>query len=182
MKNSEITIRDFTENDVIAQDEYFKNASDEFLYNMGVEVSVARNLPPSSRAKQILSLPVKERSLHTYAVDLNNNLVGVCVVKKIQLGKSADMHAHIFNLEHRHRGYATRIFLQILENIFQTFEVKVLICEPCVTNLAPNAFLEKMGFRPVAQVLTPAGGVLREHLANRYEIKKEFFDELKSRS
>lgn len=64
----------------------------------------------------------------------------------------------------------------MLKKIFVTFEFKILICEPSVANLAPNALLQKIGLKIVTKVITPAGGILREHEANRYEITKEFYE------
>lgn len=170
-----ITIRDFTEEDIVAQDLYFKNASDEFLFNMGVEVSLARNFPSSSRVRPLLAIPIKERSVHNFAFDVDGQLVGMCVVKKIQVGEKAEVHGHIFNLENRHQGYGQRIFWQMMKKIFETYEVKILICEPCVTNLAPNGLLQKMGLKVTAQLNKPAEGILRQYTANHYQITKEFF-------
>jgi RimJ/RimL family protein N-acetyltransferase len=181
MDNPKITIRDFTEDDIVAEDEYFRKASDEFIYNMGVDVSAARNFPPSSRVQPLLAMPVKERPLHCFAVQVEYKFIGLCIIKKIKIGIQAEIHAHIFNLEDRHKGYAQKIFWQMIEKVFETFDAKVLICEPSATNLAPNAFLQKMGLKVIAQVTNPAEGILREHLANRYEITNDIFQAAKAK-
>lgn len=49
LKDAKITIRDFTEADIIDQDKYLGQAGDEYLINMGVEPSAARNM--SSRLR-----------------------------------------------------------------------------------------------------------------------------------
>ncbi len=176
LKDAKITIRDFTEADIIAQDKYLGQASDEYLINMGVEPSAVRNMSSSSRVHPLLATPVKDRQIHIFSVDVDDRLVGISVLKKIQFGESAEVHVHIFNLENRHQGYATQIFWKMLKKMFVTFDFKILICEPCVSNLAPNAFLQKMGLKIISKVITPAGGILREHEANRYEITKEFYE------
>lgn len=171
-----ITIRDFIEEDMIAQDEYFKKASDEFLFKMGVNAAAIRNVAPPSRVRPILATPVKERSIHVFTIEINGICSGVFVIKKIQFGKQADLHMHIFNIDNRRKGYGSKIFWTVVAKVFDVFDVKIIICEPSATNPAPNALLQKLGLKVVAQVVTPADGILIEHLANRYEITRDFFE------
>ena len=176
MTRPKIEIRDFSLEDIIAQDAYMTQASDEYLYNLGVDPSIIRNgrLVPE-RVASLLAIPVKDRLVHTYAVDLNQELVGVAVLKKIKFGESADLHAHIFKISDRHKGIATEAFKEILKKAFETYELKILICEPTSTNAPPNQFLQKMGLKVVNTFEQKAEGILRDRISNRYEIKKEFY-------
>lgn len=176
MENKILEIRDFTQNDIVAQDRYLSESSDEYLYNMGVDPSTVWALPSSDRVQSILATPVQDRSAHTYSIVLNDETIGVFVVKKIQFGKIAELHLHIFEARNRQRGFTSLAFWKMLPKVFETFKIEVLLCQPCETNLGPNAFLQKLGLKVLATFTVPAEGILREHQANRYEITRAFYE------
>ena len=51
-----------------------------------------------------------ERLSHIYAIDLNQELIGLSILKQIKLGDSAEMHGHIFDKPNRHKGIAAQVF------------------------------------------------------------------------
>jgi RimJ/RimL family protein N-acetyltransferase len=179
----DILLREYTEQDIIIQDRYFDTATDEYLYNLGVDPSKIRNQPPTDveRIRKLLATPIKERTAQNYVVERQGTVIGIAVIKKIKYGEHADLHAHIFDIGDRHRGIATRVFFEVLKKAFEVFELKILVCEPTSTNLPPNAFLQKMGVPMIRSYPTAAEGILRARIANRYEITREYFESLKQR-
>lgn len=172
-------VRDFAEKDIKAQDAYFNNATDEYLLSLGVDPSKIRNRPPSNeRMIATLNTPVKSRTVHTYAVDIDGKIAGISTVKKIKFGESAEMHGHLFDLENRQKGIASGLFKEIIKKVFETFDVKLLIFEPNAVNVAPNALLQKMGLKVIATYKTPAEGILLERTANRYEMTRDWFNKI----
>ena len=178
MKNQidpKILIRDATEDDIVQQHLYLKNSSDEFLLSLGVDPNVIRNSPDQSeRIRKMLSIPVKSRPNHTFAGDIENKLVGMITLKNIIYGDSAEVHGHILHIENRRQGLASKHYVEFLKKAFATFELKILICEPSTTNVAINAFLQKIGLKLKATYKVPASGILLPRTANRYEIEPSF--------
>lgn len=171
-------IRDSTEADMKLQAEYFHSASDEYLYNLGVEVKKIRekSLFDPEEARKKLQIPVAERTAHSYAIVINQRTVGLAIVKKIKFGEEADLHAHIFQAENRRQGLGSQVFFEVVRRAFTTFHLKKINCDPTASNPAPNKLLQKMGLQPLRTIETPAEGILRQRIANHYEITKDLVE------
>jgi [ribosomal protein S5]-alanine N-acetyltransferase len=180
-EKSGITVRDAVGDDFVQQLNYFQNSTNEYFLDLGTDPKAVRAMPPVNfdDLEKRSMLPPQERPAHTLAIELDGRLIGMVGIRGIKFGETAEIHAHIFDIKDRHRGYIARAFQKILERIFELFELRLIVCEPTTTNLPVNAFLQKLGLEIKSTYVTPAGGILRERTANRYEITHEFFEKLR---
>lgn len=178
-----LTVRDFNEKDCVAQDAYFNGATDAFLTRMGVDPSKIRGVDPADpgRYRKILETPIRERTVHQFAVDLDNKILGAVTLKQILFGDSCEFHGHIYDADLRGLRYGTQVFVDVVDRAFQLYHLKKIVCEPSVGNAGPNKLLQSVGLEVIATYDTPAAGILLARTANRYEIERDwFYRELRS--
>ena len=181
---SNLSFREANESDSEAQLQYFENSTDEFLRGLGVDPKVIRSKPRpnSDRLKANLKLPNAERSHYSLAMENDGQVFGIVHFHNHEFGKLGELHVHIFNLENRHRGYASKLFSEVVPHIYDIYRPEILFCTPSASNIPINKFLQKQGLEIVSSYTTPAAGILLERLANRYEMSPEFIEGLRKRS
>ncbi len=126
--------------------DYFLKSYSDFLLGMGVDIS---KLPSREEWLNILTsnfyLNLDNKTFFIVWL-LDNEPVGHCNINKIDFGKEAYMHLHLWQGQTRQKGIGFDLLKMILPYFFDTFKLKKLYCEPSALNPAPNKTLEKLGF------------------------------------
>lgn len=149
--------------------DYFLDADDAFLQGMGV----ARSKLPSreewiSSALRDHDRPKhkKERAYLTWVY--GGAAVGHSSINKIEVGKAAFIHLHLWFREHRAAGLGTRFFELSVVRFAEDFFLERLYCEPSADNPAPNRTLLQSGFRFIKRYRTIPGPINFEQDVNQY--------------
>ena len=122
-----------------------------------------------------------EKSNHTknfyYIIWFIDNLaIGHSNINQIEFGKSAMMHLHLWNKEHRKRGQGVEFLKLTIPFYFKNFELEELICEPYSENIGPNKVLEKRGFELIQTYQTAPGSINFHQTVHRYVLTREQFN------
>ncbi len=150
---------------------YFHSASNKLLVTMGVEKS---KLLPVDEWTQLLlddfdNEPTKKK-FYFVGWEYEGQLIGHSNINKIEFGKSAMVHIHIWNQTEREKGLGTWFFKQSINHYFEVFRLAKIVCEPCAENPAPNKVLQRLGCEIVKTYETIPGWINFKQFVNRYEI------------
>ena len=169
----QLSIRPFNTSDFDGMINYFLESSTAFLAGMGADKS---KLPNSSvwkdRLLEDFRKPLTERSFFYVLWMLDGKGVGHSNLNKIQFGKEAFMHLHLWEPSKRQQGIGLQFLSQTLPLYFSSFELPLLYCEPYAENPAPNRILTKLGFQLEKTYRTTPGTINFEQEVNRYCLKK----------
>jgi RimJ/RimL family protein N-acetyltransferase len=130
--------------------DYFHDASDEYLAQLGVE----RALLPDRDAwrayyAEDFARPFAKRETYNLAWELDDTIVGFSSVDNIDFGEQAFMHLHIVEEPRRRDGLGSEFVRLSVEEYFRVLQLRRLFCQPNAFNLAPNRTLQRVGFRYV---------------------------------
>ncbi len=177
----EVLVRDSIESDFVQFDSYYKESSDDFLFSIGFNPAELKKKPPTDleRIREMNRMAPNERPISFIACEVDQKLIGMVLAIYKKETFDAVVHAHIYDDFNRRRGFASQVFVQILDLIFKRPQLSKLICEPLAENVAMNSLLQKMGLQPVHSCHFPGADHLRAGMINRYEIMREFYERLK---
>lgn len=82
------------------------------------------------------------------------------------------MHLHIWTSSNRKKGLGLPLLRMSIARFFEELELQQLICEPYAMNAAPNAILEKAGFRMEKEYLTIPGSMNFEQQVCRWVMER----------
>jgi RimJ/RimL family protein N-acetyltransferase len=130
--------------------DYFHDASDEYLRQLGVD----RALLPSRAAwratyEEDFARPLAERETYNLAWELDARIVGLSSVDNFEVGGEAFMHLHIVDEPDRRGGLGTEFVRLSVAEYFRALDLRRLYCQPNAFNVAPNRTLQAVGFRYV---------------------------------
>lgn len=169
-----ISVREITENDIELIVDYFINSSVEFLIGMGADKS---KLPKKSdwikKLKSEFKKPYREKEFYYIIWLIDGLAIGHTNINKIEFGKFATMHLHLWEPIKRKSGLGTELIKMSIPYYFENFKLKKLICEPYAENIAPNKTLPKLGFEFKRAYETTPGYINFRQTVNRYELTKE---------
>jgi RimJ/RimL family protein N-acetyltransferase len=169
-----LTVRDLQINDIEKIVDYFVMADTEFLYGMGADKS---KLPSREAWIKKLELevqkPLSTKEFYYIIWLLDNQAIGHSNINTIEIGKSATMHLHLWDIKNRKSGLGLDFLKMTIPYYFNNFGLEKLICEPYSKNVAPNKVLTKLGFELVKTYDTKPGWINFHQRVNRYELKKE---------
>ena len=171
-----LTVSELSEAEIPKIIQYWLNAEPDFLKNMGVDLA---KMPSASEWEQSLmeqlsqSIPDKKSYCIIWQVD--GQAVGHSNINKIQLGKEAFMHLHLWRSDIRQKGLGEALVKMTLPFFFQNYALETLYCEPYALNPAPNKTLEKVGFQFVKTYITTPGWLNFEQPVNLWELTRERF-------
>jgi RimJ/RimL family protein N-acetyltransferase len=154
--------------------DYFHGASPEFLHSLGVDP--AKLLPRErwcAHYDREFALPVEQRKSFLVLWELERAPIGFSTADKIEIGKQAFMHLHIFAPERRRQGSGAALVRQTARIYFDTLRIDELFCEPYALNVAPNRTLQKAGFSYVMTHETVPGPLNFHQLVNRWMLRRE---------
>lgn len=149
--------------------DYFLDADDAFLRGMGVERS---RLP--AREEWISSVlrdhdrPNDEKERAYLAWVHGGVAIGHSSINRIEVGRSAFIHLHLWVPDLRRAGLGAGLFELSASRFAEDFSLKRLYCEPFADNPAPNRVLSKCGFRFVKRYRTVPGPLSLEQDVNQW--------------
>jgi len=170
-KKMNLTVREFTEDDIEKIVDYFINSETDFLKGMGAEKN---KLPQKDNWLENLKLeltkPYTEKKYFYIIWLIDNQAVGHSNVNYIEFGESATMHLHLWNNTQRKSGLGLKLLRLTIPLFFEKLELKKLICEPYSENIAPNSTLRNFGFDLIRTYETTPGPINFRQIVNRYEL------------
>lgn len=123
--------------------DYFLDADDKFLQGMGVDRS---RLPPRedwiSSALRDHDRPNCEKERAYVAWSLDGVAIGHSSINRIQMGREAFIHLHLWSRVHRRAGLGIRFFQLSVGQFARDFSLERLYCEPSAENPGPNRVLQ----------------------------------------
>ncbi|MBG9376703.1 GNAT family N-acetyltransferase [Panacibacter sp. DH6] len=177
-----LSVREITHNDVPLITNYWLTASASHLNAMGVDVY---KMPSAAEWKKMLydqlNQPYKQKKAYCIIWLIDGVPVGHSNINKIQFGKEAYMHLHLWNVSTRAKGSGVRFIQMSLPYYFKNYQLDTLYCEPYALNPAPNKTLPKAGFDFVKQYRTIPGFLNAEQEVNLWQLTKEAYVRLYKR-
>lgn len=154
--------------------DYFHDAAPEFLHGLGVDPA---RLPPRelwrAHYDREFGLPVEQRKSFLVLWELVHVPIGFSTADKIEFGKQAFMHLHIFQPDRRRQGLGAALARQTAQIYFDALRIAALYCEPYAFNAAPNRTLQKAGFQYVMTHETVPGPLNFHQAVNRWMLRRE---------
>jgi RimJ/RimL family protein N-acetyltransferase len=174
-----LLVREIEEKDIEPLVNYWFHADKNFLVGMGVDVA---RMPAREEFVAMLQAQLrqtyKEKQSYCIIWLSDNEPVGHSNVNKIEFGKEAYMHLHMWSVANRKQGQGTELVRMTLPFFFNNLKLQKIYCEPYALNLAPNKTLDKLSFTFVKQYITTPGWINFEQLVNRWELSREKFESL----
>jgi RimJ/RimL family protein N-acetyltransferase len=153
--------------------DYFHNATHEFLHTLGVDPA---KLPPREKWRAHydaeFSLAVEQRKSLAVLWTRGEVPLGFSTSDKIEIGRKAFMHLHIFDSAQRQRGLGAALVRQSADIYFEALRIEELYCEPYAFNIAPNRTLQKAGFSYVMTHETVPGPLNFHQPVNRWVLRR----------
>ena len=181
MIEKNLSVRQLEINDLELIVDYFLKSDNDFLFGMGVDIS---KLPSREDWLNILisnfHLNLDKKTFFYIIWLLDNQPVGHCNINKINFGKDAFMHLHLWQGQTRQKGIGFDLLKMTLPYFFDIFKLKTLYCEPSALNPSPNKILEKLGFDFVKSYETTPGWINFYQLVNMWCLTDEKFNTLYS--
>lgn len=143
-----LSVRSLQQNDIPHIVNYWFKNTDEHLIRMGVDKSkLSSEIEFTHILQNIFNTPFEKKKIHYMIWLIENKPVGYNALKDIVSGEIAHMHLHMWDAEYRGKGYGSRLFCMAALEFYQLFNLKMILCEPCSSNLMPNKMLAKAGFQ-----------------------------------
>jgi RimJ/RimL family protein N-acetyltransferase len=142
-----LSVRELQKDDIEYIVQYWLNAEDDFLLEMGVDLA---KLPTEAELSTMLLQQLKQSHTkkQSYCIiwKIDSKPVGHSNINKINFGEKAYMHLHLWRSNRRKKGVGSQFVKMSLPYFFQNYKLKKLYCEPFALNPAPNKALKKIGF------------------------------------
>ncbi|MEO8398721.1 MAG: GNAT family protein, partial [Ignavibacteriaceae bacterium] len=160
MKDYFLSVREIKIEDIEPLTQYWLNSEPDFLINMGVDLDkVPSEEELTKMLKEQINSSIEKKLSYALIWLAENKPVGHTNVNKIEFGKEAYMHLHLWNSEHRKKGMGTEFVKLSLPYFFENLKLIQLFCEPYSLNPAPNKTLEKIGFEFEKEYVTIPGSI-----------------------
>ena len=182
MKNNKsLTVREMQLGDIKLITNYWQEAEPKFLVSLGVDLDkrVISNDLQKALMDQ-MSIPLHEKMSYTLIWELDGKQVGHSNINKIEFGKKAFIHFHLWQSENRQKGLGTEFIIKSLPYFFDNFKLKQLFCDPYALNPAPNKTLEKIGFKLERQYTTIPGSQNFEQEVKLWNLTKNHYKKIQS--
>jgi len=174
-----LSIREMNLKDIEKVVDYFVDADDKYLSGMGADKN---KLPERESWISKLRIEVKkeyvQKEFYYIIWLLDNQPVGHSNVNKIQFGKSATMHLHLWKNKNRQSGLGLDFLKRTIPFYFEKLGLLKLICEPYSKNIAANKTLNKLGFDLIRTYKTTPGWINFHQTVNRHELTRTKFESL----
>lgn len=177
--NNNLGVREIQESDIELLINYWQNATDDFLIEMGVDLA---KMPTTADWKDMLHdvvhLPIEQKKSYCIIWLENEIPIGHCNINKIIFGQEAFMHLHLWDSKFRKKGEGVALVKKSIPYFFKKIQLQKLYCEPYALNPAPNKALKKVGFEFVKNYITTPGSLNFEQSVNLWELSKEVAEKL----
>jgi RimJ/RimL family protein N-acetyltransferase len=173
-------VRELQADDVSGFTNYWMTRTDEQLLKMGVDRKKLQGVDLRRFVKDSLACPLYEKKTSYCVLWLVDGFpVGHSNINKINYGKEAYMHLHMWNAENRAKGFGKELVFKSLYYYFNNFKLEKVYCEPNAYNEAPNKTLPKVGFVFKEKLENVIPGFINfEQDINVWEITKENYEKL----
>lgn len=180
MSNSHLSVREITKEDIPSLVNYWLNSPDDFLTNMGVDLT---KLPSredfTAMIETQLITPYPEKKSFAMIWKHNGKAVGHSNISPITFGEEAFVHLHIWSEEYRRKGFGLEWLRMSIPTYFDKFELKRILCEPYALNHGSNRTIEKLGFDFIKEYTTVPGWICYEQSVKRWVLSREKFESMK---
>ena len=153
-----LSVREISFDDIPTLANYWLNSDPDFMIGMGVDLT---KLPEREVLEKMLSTQLSQdyTEKQSYALIwlIDQKPVGHCNVNKIEFGKSAFMHLHLWQSTNRQKGMGSALIKLSLPHFFEKLKLETICCEPYALNPAPNKTLAKLGFTFEKEYITTPG-------------------------
>jgi len=174
-------VREIQISDVKLIVNYFHNSTPDFLIGMGAD---PKKLPEKEKWKNLLleeiNKSLKDKNFYYIIWTIDKVPIGHSNINKIEFGKSAFMHLHLWNNDNRQKGAGQFFIKKTIPYYFDNFELDELLCEPYAKNPAANRILKKIGFELVKTYETTPGWINFHQLVNKWCLTKSKFEKIKN--
>ena len=176
-----LKVREIQPNEIEKIVDYFIHSDTEFLKGMGADKSkLPKRKEWIEKLESEFKKPYAEKEFYYIIWLIDNQSVGHSNINKIEFGKLATMHLHLWKNDKRKNGLGVDFLRLTIPYYFKNFKLEKLICEPYSKNVAPNKVLKKLGFELVRTYDTTPGYINFHQTVNQYELKKEQLENLKT--
>ena len=176
MSTPHLSVRELTSKDIDDIVNYWLHSDHDFLEGMGVDL---KKIPSENDLRSMLSSQLTQdyqnKSSYCTIWELDGKPVGHCNVNKIEFGKEAYMHLHLWHGEIRKKGAGSNLVRMSLPYFFKNLQLQRVLSEPYALNPAPNKTLPKAGFRFVRSYTCIPGSLNFEQQVNLWEITRDEF-------
>lgn len=174
-----LSVRPLSESDIPLIIQYWLEADADFLKGMGVDLTKM----PLQEAWELslqeqLSQAIPDKKSYCIIWEIDGQPVGHCNINKIQFGREAFMHLHLWRSEFRQKGAGTALVKMSLPFFFDNYQLETLYCEPYALNPAPNKTLEKVGFQWVKEYVTTPGWLNFEQSVQLWALSRARYQNL----
>lgn len=177
MTEKNLSVREYQLNDIEKVVNYFVDADDEFVKDMGADKSKFPTKEEwTNKLKSELGKPYSQKTFYYIIWLINDEPIGHSNVNAIDYGKTAVMHLHIWDNKKRKSGFGLEFLKLTIPYYFKHLKLETLICEPSAKNPAPNRTLKKVGFELVKTYDTTPGWINFHQTVNRFELSKAEFE------
>jgi [ribosomal protein S5]-alanine N-acetyltransferase len=179
MRKHTLSIRKQRLEDIPLIVDYFLNASDEHLANMGVDrPKLFERAHWIKLLHENYDLEDKHKKLFYVIWQIDDEPIGHCNINKITINEEAYMHLHLWQNDTRQKGLGLEFLKLSIPLFFETFNIKNLYCEPYALNPAPNMTLSKFGFEFIKQYEGIPGTFSFIQLVNKWCLTQEKFTQI----
>lgn len=166
------TLADLILDDINEILDYYYNPTPSTLESIGVK---AFNLPPIQQftdwLAQCANSNDKEKTAYICLIKSQGKNIGHVVLGRLQFGKEAIFHIHIWQEHHRKTGVGKLIFPQIMQIAFIRFALKQLIIDVPISNIAAQKLIEKFAVLTPEQIIFDEKSLVAGKKAYRYLIE-----------
>jgi len=168
-----LQVHEIQEADIKPLLDYWYNATEEHLANMGADISkLPLRIDFQKKISNQIELPYKEKKAYALIWTIDQKAMGHCNIGDIQYGESAFMHLHSWYSENRLKGIGNQLVKKSIPYFFKNFQLQKLFCQPYALNPAPNKTLEKIGFTFIKKYECTPGSINFKQEVNLYSLDK----------
>lgn len=169
-----LSVRALNEQDIAPLTDYWLHAEASFLEGMGVDLSKMPSREQwEASLKEQLSQSIPDKKSYCIIWEVDGVAVGHSNINKIQYGKEAFMHLHLWQTALRQKGIGLELVKMTLPFFFENYELETLFCEPYAQNPAPNKTMEKLGFEFQRTYVTTPGWLNFEQPVNLWALTRQ---------
>ena len=158
--------------EVVHMVDYFHDADDDFLALLGAD----RDRFPTRQewtdlVRTDMDRTFPERDFYYLAWEVDGRPVGHCNINKIDFGRQAFLHLHMWDGLARGQGLGTQLLAHSVRVFCREFELVAILSEPRALNPAPNRAMEKVGFELERTYETTPGWINVHQTVNRWRFR-----------
>lgn len=152
--------------------DYFHDADDEFLALLGADRA---KFPDREEWRTLvvddLPRPPRERRFDYVVWQVDEQPVGHCNIGRIEYGRHAFLHLHLWDDAQRGRGVGSRLLTDSLRHFCSRYELEEILSEPHAVNPGPNRTMARVGFELIRSYDTTPGWINTHQTVNRWRIR-----------